>query len=111
MPWSSSPRFSKGATTYGRLASHVLTGEGRFLESVALVIALRTSYTVAVHATGALQDAATAIVCLQLTVFCLCLTGPVFNTQLGIQFWAVTGAVLGPLLAMPDREFAEKADG
>jgi hypothetical protein len=76
-----------------------------------LVMAVRTSYLVAVHAAGSLQDAATAIVCLQLTVLCLCLTGPVFNTQLGIQFWAVTGAVLGPLLAAPDRDFAEDSDG
>ena len=76
----------------------------------ALVVALRTSYLVAVHASDALQDAATAIVCLQLTVLCLCLTGPVFNTQLGIQFWAVTGAVLGPLLAAPDRSRGESND-
>ena len=67
----------------------------------AIVMAVRTTYLVALHTEGALQDAATAIVCLQLTVLCLCLTGPVFNTQLGIQFWAVTGAALGPLLASP----------
>jgi len=77
----------------------------------ALAIALRTSYRVAVLATGELQDAATAIVCLQLTVLCLCLTGPVFNTQLGIQFWAVTGAVLGPLLAAPQGDVPEPSDG
>jgi hypothetical protein len=79
----------------------------------AIVMALRTTYLVAVHATGTLQDAATAIVCLQLTVLCLCLTGPVFNTQLGIQFWAVTGAVLGPLLAGPttDTDSSEDRDG
>ena len=41
----------------------------------ALVMAIRTTYLVAVHADGTLQDAATAIVCLQLTVLCLCLTG------------------------------------
>jgi hypothetical protein len=76
-----------------------------------LVMALRTSYLVAVHTTGALQDAATAVVCLQLTVLCLCLSGPVFNTQLGIQFWAVTGAVLGPLLAAPGRTLGEESDG
>ena len=57
----------------------------------AIVMAVRTTYLVAMHSDGTLQDAATAIVCLQLTVLCLCLTGPVFNTQLGIQFWAVTG--------------------
>jgi hypothetical protein len=76
----------------------------------ALVMALRTTYLVAVHADETLQDAATAIVCLQLAVLCLCLTGPVFNTQLGIQFWAVTGAVLGPLLAASSRE-REAIDG
>ncbi len=76
----------------------------------ALVMALRTTYLVAVHAAETLQDAATAIVCLQLAVLCLCLTGPVFNTQLGIQFWAVTGAVLGPLLAASSREH-EAIDG
>jgi hypothetical protein len=25
----------------------------------------------------------------------LCLSGPVFNTQLGIQFWALTAALFG----------------
>ena len=29
------------------------------------------------------------------TIVCLCLTGPVFNTQLGILFWAMTGALFG----------------
>ena len=76
----------------------------------ALVMALRTTYLVAVHGGDTLQDAATAIVCLQLAVLCLCLTGPVFNTQLGIQFWAVTGAVIGPLLAASSREH-EALDG
>jgi hypothetical protein len=76
----------------------------------AIVMALRTSYLVALHATGMLQDAATAIVCVQLTVLCLCLTGPVFNTQLGIQFWAVTGAVIGPLLATPGRDLGEDSE-
>ncbi|HET9272418.1 MAG TPA: hypothetical protein VFO31_29780 [Vicinamibacterales bacterium] len=70
----------------------------------AIVTALRTTYLVSIHAADTLQDAATAIVCLQLAVLCLCLTGPAFNTQLGIQFWAVTGAVLGPLLAASSRE-------
>jgi hypothetical protein len=76
----------------------------------ALAMALRTTYLVAIHAEGTLQDAATAIVCVQLAVLCLCMTGPAFNTQLGIQFWAVTGAVLGPLLAESSRE-REAIDG
>ena len=45
---------------------------------------------------------------LQLTVLCLCLTGPVFNTQLGIQFWAMTGALFGPLLAAAERDDADE---
>ena len=77
----------------------------------ALALAVRTTYLVAQHSAGALQDAATAILCLQLTVLCLCLTGPVFNTQLGIQFWALTGAVLGPLLATSPRTSGGDAHG
>ncbi len=44
---------------------------------------------------GRLQDLATVLLCVQLTVAGLCLSGPVFNTQLGIQFWAVAGALAG----------------
>ena len=42
-----------------------------------------------------MQDIATIMLCLQLTIVCLCLTGPVFNTQLGILFWAMTGGLFG----------------
>jgi hypothetical protein len=62
----------------------------------AVIAALRHTYRVAVDATaGRLQDAATVLLCVQLTVAGLCLSGPVFNTQLGIQFWAVAGALCG----------------
>ena len=44
---------------------------------------------------GRLQDVATVLLCVQLTVVGLCLSGPVFNNQLGIQFWAMTGALAG----------------
>jgi len=77
----------------------------------AIAVAVRTTYRVAMYTDGTLQDAATAIVCLQLTLLCLCLTGPVFNTQLGIQFWAVTGAVMGPLLWSPNPEDSGDAHG
>jgi len=77
----------------------------------AILLAVRTAYLVALRSDGTLQDAATAIVCLQLTLLCLCLTGPVFNTQLGIQFWAVTGAVIGPLLASPAQVSGGDAHG
>lgn len=62
----------------------------------ALLMALHYSYRAAVRApTPAAQDIATIVLGLQLTVVCLCLTGPVFNTQLGILFWAMTGALFG----------------
>jgi hypothetical protein len=67
-----------------------------FLYGGALAVALLFSYRLAVSARSrVLQDTATVILCLQLTIICLCLTGPVFNTQLGILFWAATGAVFG----------------
>lgn len=74
-----------------------------------IVAAVRTTYLVALYESDSLQDAAAAILCVQLTILCLCLTGPVFNTQLGIQFWAVTGALVGPLLAARTDEQADAA--
>ena len=65
----------------------------------ALAAGLRASYLVAVHADGSLQESGTAILCLQLTLLAICLSGPVFNTQLGIQYWALTAALWGPVLA------------
>ena len=65
----------------------------------AIAAGLRASYLVAVHATGSLQESGTAILCLQLMLLAICLTGPAFNTQLGIQFWALTAALWGPILA------------
>ena len=65
----------------------------------ALAAGLRASYLVAVRANGSLQESGTAILCLQLTLLAICLSGPAFNTQLGIQFWALTAALWGPVLA------------
>jgi hypothetical protein len=62
----------------------------------ALAIALRYTYKLATDSrTERLQDAAAVLLCVQLAVVGLCLSGPVFNNQLGIQFWAVTGALAG----------------
>jgi len=62
----------------------------------ALVSALRHSYRLVVgQSTARLQDAATILLCVQFALVLLCLSGPAFNTQLGIQFWAVTGALFG----------------
>jgi hypothetical protein len=62
----------------------------------ALAIAVRYTYRLAIDSThGRLQDIATVLLCVQVTIVGLCLSGPVFNNQLGIQFWAVTGALAG----------------
>jgi hypothetical protein len=62
----------------------------------ALATAIHCSYRMAVNATvPRLQDLATVLLCTQLAVVALCLTGAAFNTQLGIQFWAVAGALFG----------------
>jgi hypothetical protein len=71
----------------------------------ALFVALHYSYRAAVQAvTPAVQDMATIVLCLQLTIVCLCLTGPVFNTQLGILFWAMTGGLFGATTGPTGRE-------
>jgi hypothetical protein len=62
----------------------------------ALATALVFSYRIVVKATAVrLRDLATVLLCAQLAIVTLCLTGAAFNTQLGIQFWAVTGALFG----------------
>jgi len=74
----------------------------------ALVLALYYSYRAAVRALSlVMQDVATIVLCLQLTIVCLCLTGPVFNTQLGILFWAMTGALYGATTGPVEREADE----
>jgi hypothetical protein len=72
----------------------------------ALVAGLRTSYLVAVRADGSLQESGTAILCVQITLLAICLTGPAFNTQLGIQYWALTTALWGPVLAAEAQQMA-----
>jgi len=71
----------------------------------ALLLALYYSYRAAVRALSpVMQDLATIVLCVQLTIACLCLTGPVFNTQLGILFWAMTGALFGANSGPVERE-------
>jgi hypothetical protein len=70
----------------------------------ALFAAVRFSYILAVHAaTKAWQDIAIIVLCLQLILIALCMTGPVFNTQLGILFWSMTGALYGATLSARER--------
>ncbi len=65
---------------------------------------------VAVHATGSLQESATAVLCLQLMLLAICFTGPAFNTQLGIQFWALTAALWDRSSAAEDRLAVEQRE-
>jgi hypothetical protein len=65
----------------------------------ALLVALRYTYTHAVAPSNRTwQDTAVIVLCMQLILISLCMTGPVFNTQMGIMFWAVTGALYGATL-------------
>jgi hypothetical protein len=69
----------------------------------ALFAAVRFSYRTAVTAIEKTwQDVAVIVLCLQLILISLCLTGPVFNTQLGIMFWSMTGALYGATLRRGD---------
>jgi hypothetical protein len=74
-----------------------------FLMGGAIAAGLRASYGVAVRAAGSMQESATAALCMQLALLMICLTGPTFNTQLGIQFWALTAGLWGPVLAAAER--------
>jgi len=40
----------------------------------------------------------------------ICFTGPAFNTQLGIQFWALTAALWGPILSAEARQAAAQPE-
>jgi hypothetical protein len=70
----------------------------------ALVAVLLFSYRAAVSAQRrSMQDIATIVLCLQLTVICLCLSGPVFNTWIGILFWVTAGALHGSIAGPSNR--------
>ena len=60
----------------------------------ALVAAVRLAYVAAIDRTShSRRNLAAMILAFQLSIIGLCLTGPVFNTQLGMLFWLVTGAL------------------
>jgi hypothetical protein len=61
----------------------------------ALFAAMRYSYQLATAAESSLRDLAAMVFCVQLVIVGLCFTGPVFNTQLGIEFWLVTAVLYG----------------
>ena len=64
----------------------------------ALACACRLAYASAVdRTTDLLRDLSAIVLMFQIAIVGLCLTGPVFNTQLGVVFWTVTGALCGAL--------------
>jgi hypothetical protein len=59
----------------------------------AILLALRNSYRVAIDPDHPLHELAGMALSVQFLIAGLCLTGPAFNTQLGILFWLVTGGL------------------
>jgi hypothetical protein len=69
-----------------------------FLAFGALWVSFRQSYRLVIGTSIThVQDLAIALFCVQVSLAALCLSGPAFNTQLGIQFWAITGALFGAM--------------
>lgn len=61
----------------------------------ALFAAMRYAYKIAIDRDNPLSDAAVIFFVIQLLVVGLSLTGPVFNTQVGIMFWLATAMLYG----------------
>lgn len=61
----------------------------------ALLVALRHSYRLSVRGHERINDFAAMVFMVQLMIAGLCLTGPVFNTQIGVLFWLVTAILYG----------------
>ena len=77
----------------------------------ALASAGRLAYVSAVRrSTESLQHLSAVVLVFQFAVVGLCLTGPVFNTQLGVIFWTVTGALAGTTRAWHQSRDAIEAD-
>lgn len=76
----------------------------------ALFLAMRFAYQTAVYSHGdTLRWLATVVLVLQMAIVSLCFSGPVFNTQLGIQFWALTAALFGAAISSPwDEDAVER---
>ena len=63
--------------------------------SCALGAAIRHTYKIAIVHSHPLSDLATMVLLIQLLIAGLTLTGPVFNTQVGILFWLLTAMLAG----------------
>ena len=74
----------------------------------ALAAAGRLAYVSSVRgSTDLLRYLSAIVLALQLAIIGLCLTGPVFNTQLGVLFWTVTGALSGTMRGLNRTESGE----
>ena len=69
----------------------------------AIATGLRASYRAAVHATRLDAGVGHGDPVPADRAADMCLTGPAFNTQLGIQYWAFTAALWGPLFGAEER--------
>jgi len=66
----------------------------------ALASAGRLAYMSAVNrSTASLRYLSASVLAFQFAIVALCFTGPVFNTQLGVVFWTITGALYGAMRA------------
>ena len=63
-----------------------------------------------IRSTTSLQYLAAIVLSFQFAIIGLCLTGPVFNTQLGVIFWTVTGALSGAMRGWSRSEPGETDD-
>ena len=76
----------------------------------AIVAALRYSYRLAIADVPVLSECAAMVFMIELFVSALCLTGPVFNTQLGIVFWLLGAVLLGAHRTMAAQAAAEELE-
>jgi hypothetical protein len=63
------------------------------LYGMAIVMALRNTYRIAIIREHPLHEFAVMALSVQVLIVGLCFTGPAFNTQLGILFWLMTATV------------------
>jgi hypothetical protein len=73
----------------------------------AILMTIRFSYRLAIEPGGMLADYALMTLLIQLLMAGLCLTGPPFNTQLGIIFWLVTAMLFGSARTLQTQAYLE----
>jgi hypothetical protein len=89
----------------GGILMMVLYGGG---VAAALAFAFRLAVT---SSNRELAYLAAVVACLNLMVVAQCFAGPCFNTQMGIQFWVLAGALHGAYLAVKRQRLAARTLG